>query len=204
MRAIDGDDVADAAGVRLVEQGAEVLGQRAVGLDLVVLDQQHEILVNLDRLALLDDERAGEPAGELLELVHMRVIPVGAGVGADELVVESLAGHHRLLGERHRAVHGVVYADAVPMHRARLGEAVLEAEKGLLALLHPEHRPGHPAVVSPHGRLRTRRIEELGDAGGPGLDDDRRGITRPDGVRPSDQAGTRGRHTRQDTPTRHD
>ena len=89
--AVDRDGVADPAVVARVMQVAEVVADLGVRQQTPVVEHPGHVAVDLDRLALLDDQRPVEAAADLLEAALVRVVPVGAGVGDVELVDEGLA-----------------------------------------------------------------------------------------------------------------
>lgn len=49
------------------------------------------------RFALFDDQRADQATAELFAAVHVGVVPVAAGVGYAEFVIEVFAGQYRQL-----------------------------------------------------------------------------------------------------------
>ena len=64
------------------------------------------------------------------------VVPVEAGVGEEDPVLEAPAGGDRVLGEVGHAVEGVVEADPVPVDRGGPGSLVLEVDEDGGVLVH--------------------------------------------------------------------
>ena len=104
-------------------------------------------------LRFLYDQRTGKATGNLLPRAVMRVIPIGARIGGDEIVVEGIAGLHRVLGQTSRTVHRIVDADAVPVNRRRLRQPVRQSALNALARANTDfrtwYRPG--AALRPIG-----------------------------------------------------
>ncbi len=114
-------------------------------------EHQHDIRVDLDRLGLVDDQRAMEAAIDLAG--GMGVVPEGARIGRAEHVVEARAGRDRRLGEVRDAVHGIGQPDAVPVDAGRLGKLVHEPDAELLAALEPQRRARCGTAIAPARRL---------------------------------------------------
>src|SRR3546814_5755574 len=91
---------------------------------------------------------------------------LGAGVDRVELVGKDFAGADRGLGQMRHAVHGVRHAQAVPMHRCLLLEAVLDMNAQAIALSHADFRSRDLAVVAPCGGLAVRLGNQTGTTGG--------------------------------------
>ena len=163
--AVDRDRVADPAIVAAVHEVAEIVADLSVRQQAPVVEHPGHVAVDLDRLPLLDDQRAVEAAADLLEAALVRVVPVGAGVGHVELVDEGLAGCDRLLGQMRHAVHGVRHAQAVPVDGRLLGELVLDRDAETLALTDPDLRARNRAVVGPDGGLGVRGADEVRSPG---------------------------------------
>jgi hypothetical protein len=104
---VDRDRVADPAIVAAVHEAAEVVADLGVWQQTPVVQHPRDVPVDLDRLALLDDQRPIQAAPDLLEAALVRVVPVSPGVGDVELVDEGLARRDRTLGQVRHAVHGV-------------------------------------------------------------------------------------------------
>ena len=97
--AVDGDEVAEATAVRPVVHRSEAVGIHLhLPIQAPVVDRKHQVLVDLRRLILLDDQYAGEAESELSPGAHMRVIPVGAGIRGRKTVLEILPRQDRRLG----------------------------------------------------------------------------------------------------------
>ena len=121
-----------------------------------VVDHQHQVAVDLRRLALVDDQHAVEPARQLLRGAEMGVVPERAGIGRREVVVEALARLDRLLRQIRHAVHGIGQPQPVPMHHRRLVEIVDQPDFQFFALLDPQRRARAHAVIAPdRGRRRV-------------------------------------------------
>ena len=148
-----------------VHEVAEVVADLSVRQQAPVIEHPGDVAVDLDRLALLDDQRAVEAAPDLLEAALMRVVPVGAGIGDVELVDEGLTRCDRLLRQMRHAVHGVRHAHAVPVDGRLLLELVLDRDADVLALAHPDLRARNRAVVGPDGGLRIRGADEVRSPG---------------------------------------
>ena len=144
-----------------VHEVAEVVADLGVRQQAPVVEHPGDVAVDLDRLPLLDDQRAVEAAPDLLEAALVRVVPVGAGVGDVELVDEGLARCDRRLGQMRHAVHGVRHAQAVPVDGGLLGEPVLDGDLDALALAQPDLRARDHAVVGPDRGLGIGRADEV-------------------------------------------
>jgi hypothetical protein len=83
-------------------------------------------------------------------LLKVGVIPAGPGRAGLEFVAERLVRRHRLLGDPGDPIHRVRNVDAVPVHRRRFGEAVLQHDPDALAFLEANLGPRNLAVVG-HG-----------------------------------------------------
>ena len=159
--AVDRDRVADPAVVACVHEAAEVVADLGVGQQAPVVEHPGHVAVDLDRLALLDDQRPVEAAPDLLVAALVRVVPVGAGIGDVERVDEGLARCDRPLGQMRHAVHGVRHAQAVPVDGGLLGELVLDRDLDVLALAQPDLRARDRAVVGPDRGLGMGRADEM-------------------------------------------
>ena len=159
--AVDRDRVADPAVVARIHGVAEVVADLGVRQQAPVVEDPGHVAVDLDRLPLLDDQRAVQAPPDLLEAALMRVVPVGAGIGDVELVDEGLAGRDRRLGQVRHAVHGVRHPHAVPMDGRLLLELVLDGDAQTLALPNPDLRARDRAVVGPDGGLGYERADEV-------------------------------------------
>src|SRR3546814_1736428 len=120
-----------------------------------------EVPVDAGRFRLLDDERPIEAAADLLEAALVGVVPEGAGVDRVELVGKDFAGADRGLGQMRHAVHGVRHAQAVPMHRCLLLEAVLDMNAQAIALSHADFRYRDLAGVAPRTEEHTSDLQSL-------------------------------------------
>ena len=147
--AVQRDRVADPSRHPGFHHVAEAGRDLALFVDAPVRQHPEHVAVDGDGLRLLDDQRAGEPAAELLQAVGMRVVPEGAGIGRRELVDERLAWPDRRLRQARNAVHGVRQPDAVPMHRRVLVEPVLDDDADGLALAKRRCGTGNSAVIGP-------------------------------------------------------
>ncbi|MNY05682.1 hypothetical protein D3C86_1384120 [compost metagenome] len=164
MHAVDGAQAPHRTAARRLARHAEV-AEGALLVDMPALQAQRALVAEAARLALLDDQRADQPAAELFAAGGVRVVPEAAGIRHAEAVVEVLAGQHRQLRHVGHAVHLQRQADAVPVDGARLGQLVDEA---------------HPQPVALAGaQLEARRLAAVGPGAGlvPGhqLDVQRRG-----------------------------
>ena len=63
----------------------------ASALQPPVLDRPEQLAIQLGRVCLLDDQRAGQATAHLHQAVVVRVVPEGAGIGRGEGVVEATA-----------------------------------------------------------------------------------------------------------------
>src|SRR3546814_17051194 len=147
--AVDGDRVADPAVVAQVMAVAEILTYLGRAGEAPVVEHPGEVPVDAGRFRLLDDERPIEAAADLLEAALVGVVPEGAGVDRVELVGKDFAGADRGLGQMRHAVHGVRHAQAVPLHRCLLLEAVLDMNAQAIARSHATFRSRDPAVLAP-------------------------------------------------------
>ncbi|MNM59012.1 hypothetical protein D3C81_702560 [compost metagenome] len=85
-------------------------------------------------LALLDDQRADQAFAKLFGTVHMRVIPIAAGIRHAELVIEILTRQYRQLRDVRHAVHFQRQANAVPVNGGGHRQVVDEAYAQPVAL----------------------------------------------------------------------
>ena len=125
---------------RSVDEHRRTVGRSRCG------EQERDLAIDVDRLGVLDDERAGEPAIGLAG--NIGVVPERAGVGRPEAVIEARAGCYRWLGQLRYAVHGIGQPDAVPMHTGRRGELVDQPHAQLFAAPDPQCRPRRDAVIA--------------------------------------------------------
>src|SRR5262249_27451133 len=88
--AVDGDGGSDFAVMAALLGIGEIGIEAAIVLQFPIAQHPHEFAIDARRLLLIDDENAGEPASELLGAVCVRVIPIGAGIDADEAVGKQL------------------------------------------------------------------------------------------------------------------
>ena len=151
---VDRDRVADAAGVGHVAEIEKVLDDPRLPVQAPVVEQPDELAIHRRRVRFVHDQHPVQAAVDLLRRRQVRVVPVGAGIGRREPVVEALAGRHRPLGQPRHAVHRIGQADAVPMDRGGLGQGVVERGGQHAALRQPEQRPGYRALVVPDGGRR--------------------------------------------------
>ena len=157
------DQIAEAPTVAEIHRMGEIrLQLRGVGIEQPIVEQQHLVAIDIRRVGLLDDQRTGEAARDLLHRIRMRVIPIGTRVRRDETIVEGLAGRHGVLRQPRHAIHRIVDADAVPMHRAWHIELVDKAPLQARALRHPQLRPRQSAVIGPDLGLRIALGGDLG------------------------------------------
>ena len=80
LLAVDRDEVADAAVVRLVHEVAEIAGQLPVFVEAPVVEDPKHVPVDRRRPLFVDDERTVEPARNLLVATLVRVVPEGPRV----------------------------------------------------------------------------------------------------------------------------
>ena len=116
--------------------------------------------------ALFHDQRADQATAEFFAAVHMGVIPVAAGVGHAELVVEVFAGQHRQLRDVGHAVHFQRQADAMPMDGGGDRQVVDETHPQPFALAHAQLGAGGRRAERPGLGLVPRHqfhIEGRGD-----------------------------------------
>ncbi|MNZ30614.1 hypothetical protein D3C78_478900 [compost metagenome] len=102
------------------------------------LEAQGLFVLETGGLALFDDQRAHQATAELFAAVHMRVVPVAAGIRYAEFVVEVLARQHRQLRDVGYAVHFQRQADAVPVNGGRHRQVIDEAHPQPFTLAHPQ------------------------------------------------------------------
>ena len=157
--------VADAAGVGGIEQMGQALRlDRAVGVQPPIVDDEGNVAIDRNRLGFLDDEQAVKAAVLLHDLMSVRVIPERARVRYFESVIERLARLDGRLCEMSHAVHGIVDADAVPMDRGRLADAVAQPRADFATLPDANFRAGNASSVTPDARWFSL-WEEPGRAG---------------------------------------
>ena len=94
-------------------------------------------------------ERPEQPVGHLHLGVVVRVVDADRRSLGDELVGEALARLDGRLGVGVDAVHRVRDLNAVEVHRGRLGQAVLQHDPHLVAVVDVDLRCRHDAVVRP-------------------------------------------------------
>ena len=114
---------------------AEIRFQLAAARQAPVVENHRDVVVDARRVALLDDQGAVEPFRHLLPGTLVRVVPVGAGMGYVENVVERIARLDRRLGEARNAVHRVVDVDPVPVDGGGAVDPVFKSD-------------GHPAALA--------------------------------------------------------
>ena len=128
--------------------GSDRVGELALVLDLVDRDEhlRRDLLVELDVLLELGDDRAGERL-DLLALVV--AVGDGLGIGLEELGVLGIVGDagalatldqhfHGAVGQLQELQHGADGADGIDVFGLRivLGGILLGREKDLLVVLH--------------------------------------------------------------------
>ena len=142
-----------------------------------VVKDQHPLGVVVARLGgVVDDERGVQAVVELQAVV--RVEPVGAGIGDDEVEREPGTGGGLRCGDPWDAVHVVADGQAMPVHARRLGQVVAEVDD------HPVPRGGAEGLAGDRGAVR------------PGIDDgpaevdlDRSGAERQPSSGPTGRTG---------------
>ncbi len=87
----------------------------AIGRQAPILGGENDIVIERRRCIAIDDEEAGEPLPHLSRFVAMGMEEEGPGIGWRELIDVAAAGLDRLLGDVGHAIHGIGYADAMPM-----------------------------------------------------------------------------------------
>ena len=100
--------------------------QRVIADPDDVLGRAEQLVVAGRRILRLDDERAEQPAPDLVGRVVVRVVHVRARRPRDELVGERIARLDRVLGDVRHAVHVVGQLLAVEMDARALVHVVLE------------------------------------------------------------------------------
>src|SRR5687767_13995612 len=127
----------------------------AVRDESVLADQ--DVVEEEELLAVYRGERVtahhdvpGETEVLLDVLAHVRVIPVNAGVGKSNAIVERLAWLHGLLAHVRHAVEAMVEPDAVPVYRRRLIDRIGESNEHLGILRYPQQRARNLAVERVH------------------------------------------------------
>ncbi len=114
----------------------------------------------------IDDDRAVH--ARLFLEAAVRVVPVGPGLAHFEAVGEGLAGRDPRVADTGHAVHVERQQDAVPVYRARLGQAVGDAQRHRVALAPAQRGCRNRAVdgrrhARPAGKihrcLRDREVE---------------------------------------------
>src|SRR5688572_18423705 len=130
-----------------VHRAREIGPDLRVAIEPPVGEHPDEIALERRRIALLDDQRTGQAAAELLAVTEVRVIPVRTGIGQIELVKKAAAvTRDRRLGQAGDAVHRIGEPDAVPMDGRLDAEAVLYFQPQAFPLLETQLRSGHRAV----------------------------------------------------------
>ena len=100
-----------------------------------------------ERGGRLDDDRAEEPAPNLLRGRLVRVVPERADLLRAEAVHVALAGQDGILGHACDPVLGVRHVDAVPVDRHALLDVLVDQRHlDEVALAHAQLRSGRPAV----------------------------------------------------------
>ena len=132
--AVERDVLAKASGHRRVVEIAEAALDGARVRQPPVVEYQHDIAVDVDGGALLDDQCAEQPARHLLGRQKVRMVPEGAGIGRREAVIETCARSDFHLGQMRHAVHGVGDAQAMPMNDGRLRQFVDQTDFEFLTL----------------------------------------------------------------------
>ncbi len=126
----------------------------AVVLQPPVIDDQHEVAVDLDGYALIDDQDAIEPSGQLLRRSEVGVKPKRTGIRRGKVVIEALARLDWRLSQVGDAIHGIGQPQAVPMYDRRLMEIIHQTYLQLVALLDPKRRTrAHPIIAPDRSRL---------------------------------------------------
>ena len=132
------DEVAASARVTAIVSRSEIgIDLRGLGIEKPIVQDQNLVAIHIESLGLLDDQRAVKSASDLLNRPIVRVIPIGPGIGCDEVVIEAFARFDGGLGQPCDAVHRVVDPDAVPVDRACLRQFVQEPSLNPCALRDP-------------------------------------------------------------------
>ena len=152
-RAIDGNDISHAPGVRPVVYCAEAGAMNLpVVVEAPVIDGEHQVLIDFRRVDFIDYQDSGEAQCLLRPGSLVGVIPVGSRIGRRQTVFKACAGHHRRLGHSGYTVHRVVDAQAVPMHGRCFVEVIFEVDNRLPTLGKAQQRAGDRLVVVHHPR----------------------------------------------------
>ncbi len=114
-----------------------------------VVEDKHFFPVHFRCLILFDDQRAVKAARDLFNRSVVGMVPIGARIRRDKIVVEGLTRLHGGLSQSCHPIHGVVDTDAVPMDRASLGQCVPERPLHSRTPSDPQFGAGHHAVVAP-------------------------------------------------------
>ena len=122
----------------------------AVRVDQPVVEHQNLVRVHLGRVGFFHDQRTGQATRHLLHRIGVSVIPVGSGIRRHEVIVEGVAGRHRVLRQASHAVHRVVDADAVPVDRGRHVEVVDQTAGDPFALSDADRSARQHSVIRPH------------------------------------------------------
>ncbi len=126
----------------------------------VLLQMNEKVVVHVRciRLGWMHDE-AAQHAGHLLHC-EMRVIEEGSGLVNVEFVDKSSARLDRVLADARHAVHIDRNFKAMPVHRGRFGQVVVDDNAHAVALIYLNGWPGCGAVVSPQieGFVRQDRL----------------------------------------------
>ena len=124
-----------------VAEGRDV----ALGIELQIIQKHHSLAIELRLVRTAHDQGPVEAALDLLGLVRVRVVPEGSGVRNDEAVGERLA---RLDGSLNRSgsIHVSRKADAVPVNRRGLRQAVLQTHFDCVAYVRLDRGAGDLTV----------------------------------------------------------
>lgn len=92
-----------------------------------------------------DDDRCVH--ARLLLQIPMAVIPIGAALPDREPIREALAGRDAREAQSGHAVHGCWQDHPMPMEGSRDVEAIVHADRDVLALVPPQHRAGTEPLI---------------------------------------------------------
>ena len=180
-------DVAHAPGMGEVVPVAETLVQFAAAFKAPVVENDRNVTVDGGRVRLLDDQGAVETPGDLFPGPVVGVVPVGAGMGDVERIVEGAARFDRRLRQARHPVHDVVDMNAMPVDRGELPRSILEGNGHPVSLAGAKFGSGGRSVEAEHAGNAVALGKDPGSGGRGFQPDDRR---RPAG---RGDEGDRGR-----------
>ncbi|CAI8724211.1 hypothetical protein EMIT0P171_120040 [Pseudomonas sp. IT-P171] len=142
--------------------------ERTFFINVPALEAQSLFVLETGRLAFFDDQWANQPATEFFAAVHVRVIPIAAGIRHAEFVIEVFTRQHRQLRHVGHAIHFQWQTDAMPVNGGRHRQVIDETHPQPFTLTNPQlgarrrwaERPGF-GLVPGHQFDVQRRGDQL-------------------------------------------